>query len=319
MATHYFMVARVLQVVAELDLLTHLAAGPHSAISLATQLGVDVLGLEMLLNTCMALQLVVQTPAGYVATSAGAAALDRRQPGYLGHVLAATGAIYRDWADLDEAIRSGEPVAAPTRMKDPTSHRQLVLANHASSGPIAEAVARLVPLRPNSLILDVGGGAGTFAMALCRQQATARATVIDLPEVTPIAQEVINRVGLQARVRTVALDYHRTPLPINQDIVIVANVLHQESSATAAALLQQLFAALRREGQVLIIDIMQDEQQLPALPVALGSLNQFLHHPQSRYYTIQEVQKLLHAAGLRVQKCHSLPMRDLWLLIASKV
>lgn len=328
MATSYFMIARVLQVAAQLDIFTHLASAPRATTELASELGVDAQGLERLLTACAALKLLERRQDHFQLSAFSAEQFDRNRPEFLGELLAGTSEIYRDWGRLEEAIQSGQPVALTTRDKDAHSHHQLVLATHASHQALAANVAAHVlefwssrPLARTfqiKTILDVGSGAGTFALALCQRVPYLRATLVDLPQVTIIADEVIASAGLSDRVRTLPLDYQSGTLPINQDVVLLCNVLHLESESTAAALLKKVYSSLRQGGIVVVVDIMLNANKDGPLSVALGALNQFIRQNHSRYYAPQEVENLLKDAGLHVQSQRALSFQEMWLLIATK-
>lgn len=328
MASSYFMIARVLQVAAQLDLFTHLASTARTATELANELEVDAQGLERLLTACAALKLLERRQDYFQLSAFSAERLDRNRPGFLGDLLAGSSDIYRDWGRLEEAIQSGQPVALTTRDKDTHSHRHLVLATHASHQALAATVAehvlefwssRAQAIMPQvKTVLDVGSGAGTFALALCQRAPHIRATLVDLPQVTAIAGEIVASGGFSDRVRTLPLDYQSGTLPINQDIVLLCNVLHLESGPTAATLLKKAYSSLRQAGIVVVVDVMLNANKDGPLSVALGALNQFIRQPHSRYYAPQEVENLLNDAGLHVQSRRALPFQEMWLLIATK-
>lgn len=329
MASSYFMIARVLQVAAQLDLFTHLAGDARTATELASELGVDAQGLERLLTACAALRLLERRQDYFQLSAFAAERLDRNRPGFMGEMLAGLSEVYHDWGRLEEAIQSGHSVASTTRDKDAHSHRHLVLATHASHQALAATVAEHVlefwSSRPQArtlqikTVLDVGSGAGTFALALCQRAPQIRATLVDLPQVTAIADEIVASVGFSDRVRILPLDYQSGTLPINQDVVLLCNVLHLESGPTATALLKKVYSSLRQGGIVVIVDAMLNANKDGPLTVALGALNQYIRHPQSRYYAPQEVENLLNDAGLHMQSRRALPFQEMWLLIATKL
>ena len=66
-------------------------------------------------------------------------------------------------------------------------------------------MASLEPLQFEHL-LDLGGGPGTWTIAFLRAVPQARATLYDLPEVSPMARRHIEAAGLGGQVRFVPGD-----------------------------------------------------------------------------------------------------------------
>ncbi|MFN8494872.1 MAG: methyltransferase [Caldilineaceae bacterium] len=318
MAANYFMIARTIQVAAELDIFTPLARQASTAAELAQAIKSNVRGIEMLLVACTALGLLDKQGDRYRTSAAAHAMLVQGEPGYAGHLLAGSVGVYQDWLKLDEAVRTGQPVARPSREKDAESLRQFVIGMHLSSQTVARFVANNLDLRDKKKVVDVGGGAGAFAIALCQQYPQLTATVLDLPEVTAIAQEVIAQAGLAQRIRTRSTDYVRDPIPLGHDVVLFCNVLHQEDAETVQLLLQKAYSALNGRGSVVILDVLLNETKTGPLSVALGALNNLIHNRGGEVHSGEELQSWLRKAGFGAAKLMALPFPDLSLLTAVK-
>ena len=95
-----------------------------------------------------------------------------------------------------------------------------------------------------------------------------------------------------------AADYRRDVLPGGFDAVVYAGALHQETPATAAALVANVRRSLRPGGRAFVIDLMLDDDRTTPAFSALFQLNMMLQRPGSRVFTAGEAVGLLHEAGL---------------------
>jgi demethylspheroidene O-methyltransferase len=116
-----------------------------------------------------------------------------------------------------------------------------------------DVVAALSPGR-HRVWLDVGGGDGTFLAALAEQAPHLDLMLFDLPPVAAIARERLSAAGIGARVRVVAGDFLRDPLPTGADAVSFVRVLHDHDEARVAALLRAARAALPKNGVIVIAE-----------------------------------------------------------------
>ena len=190
-------------------------------------------------------------------------------------VLVATGAMRRDgevyagaapplatevtrdgWGRIAEVIRSDRPLPLE---QGRGYHDHLVAAGGAAARELASHLE-------GESLLDLGGGAGTYTEAFLDAHPTARATLVDAPEVIALARDRLARFG--DRVALVAGDA-RDDHP-RHAIVLLANVLHLHDEATCAAIVA---AARHAGGQVVIKDLRVDEDRrgpLEGLLFALG-------------------------------------------------
>src|SRR5262249_53919283 len=127
------------------------------------------------------------------------------QSGYLGHWVELMSSFSPVWATLPETVRSGKPRAlgAPTE----ASAEVFALAMHELAvGPSREFVDR-VDLGERTRLLDIGGGAGSYAILLAQRYPALQATVFDLPVMVAIATRMIAEAGVAERVTVRAGDY----------------------------------------------------------------------------------------------------------------
>jgi SAM-dependent methyltransferase len=204
----------------------------------------------------------------------GRATLVPGSPVYQGHAIAHAGEVQPVWNDLAEHLRGRagwsqfvEEGETPRR-----SHADFVLAMHemAMAGRAAELAAR-VDLAGCRTLIDVGGGPGTYAMALCERWPDLRATVLDLPETVAIAREVIGGFGTGERVHAAIGDWDSDEFGRDADAALLSNILHGPTSR-AEMKLAKAWRALRPGGRLIIQDFLLNDEKTGPLAPALFNI-----------------------------------------------
>jgi SAM-dependent methyltransferase len=146
-------------------------------------------------------------------------------------------------------------------------------------------------------LADVGGGSGGMALALTDAYPHLRATVIDLPTVTPIAQRFLAEAGATDHIQVVAADVVNAPVPGIYDVAVLRALLQVLSPEDALRALTHIGAALHPGGRIYIVGSILDDGRLSPLGAVgfnLVALNEF---DEGRAYTEGEYRAWLMAAG----------------------
>ena len=180
-------------------------------------------------------------------------------------------AMYERWGETLEPWLRGEvwPVAERT----PEEVRRFGAAMRAMGSQVARRVAAALDLEGAEKMLDVGGGWGHFAKALCSTRAELVATVLDIPEVVARAGVDLAGTEFEERIDFLAGDYLATDYGSGYDLVLFANVLHQETADRAAEMVRLGAAALAPGGRVVVIDFAIDDDRNEHLLGALFAIN----------------------------------------------
>ena len=122
-------------------------------------------------------------------------------------------------------------------------------------------------------MLDVGGGWGHFAKAMCAANQELSAVVLDKAVVVERAEDELAGSGFEDRIEFVPGDYLETDYGSNFDIVLLANILHQETADRAAELIRRAAVALAPGGRVVVVDSAIDDERRQHLLGALFAVN----------------------------------------------
>jgi ubiquinone/menaquinone biosynthesis C-methylase UbiE len=180
-------------------------------------------------------------------------------------------AMFERWGTtLEPWLRGNEwPVAERT----PEETRRFGAAMRAMGGQTARRVAEAMDLEGVNRMLDVGGGWGQFAQAMCRVKPGLRATVLDQPEVVERARAELEGSEFRNSIGFLSGDYFATDYGTGYDLVLIANVLHQETSDRACELVRRGAEALIPGGRLAVVDFAIDDQQHEHLLGALFAIN----------------------------------------------
>ena len=293
-----FQPACVIVAGAELDVFSILHAEPADAASLARRIGGEPRATAILLDGLAALGLLVKTGGRYevpasvaeiLAETGGHCALGMTR--HMGNCL-------RRWGQLARVARTGQPADRTPSVRGPEGDLvSFIRAMHEVSEPVADGLIESLGPLGFCHLLDLGGASGTWAIPLLRRHQRAKATIFDRPEVIPMAQDLMAKVGLADRVRLVAGDFYTDPLPGNADLAWVSAIVHQNSRQQNRDLFAKVFAALVRGGQILIRDIVMDESRTSPAMGALFAVNMLVNTPAGGTFTFEELADDLAAAG----------------------
>src|SRR6185503_8146020 len=117
----------------------------------------------------------------------------------------------------------------------------------------ARALLESYDFSSTKTLADVGCGGAGVALTMTKAHPHIQATAIDLPQVAPIAQKIVDSEGATDRIRILAADVLSGPLPGSYDIVILRALLQVLSSEDARLAVKNVAAAINPGGRIYII------------------------------------------------------------------
>ena len=290
--------ALVLAAAADLDLFSALATGPLSAEAVARQRACDLRAVTTLLDALTALGLL-DKPGGNYSLASGVE--DCLTAGGTQSVLAMAqhqANCLRRWAQLAHVIQSGRPAERlPSVRGEQGDLESFIGAMDNVSAPAADDVIGAIQPLQFKHVLDVGGASGTWTAAFLRVCPTGIATLFDLPEVIPLARQRLAAAGLAERVRLVAGDFMKDPLPAGADLAWVSAIVHQNSRAQNRELFAKVFASLAPGGRIAIRDLVMEPSRTQPVAGALFAINMLVATEGGGTFTFDELRDDLAAAG----------------------
>lgn len=292
----------------ELGLFTHLAHGPADLASLQSRLGLHPRSARDFLDTLVALGFLEREGGLYRNTPATDLFLDKTKPSYVGGILEmANHRLYPFWGRLTEALRTGEQQNEAkhggedffaTLYADPARLRQFLHAMSGLSRGANIAIAQRLPWAGYRSFVDVGTAQGDLAVQVARANPHLTGVGFDLDKVGPIFTDYVAANGLSDRVRFVAGDFFKDPIP-KADVVLMGHILHDWGLDQKRLLIRQAYEALPPGGAFVAYDAIIDDDRRRNAFGLLMSLNMLIETPAGFDYTGADCRGWMKDAGFR--------------------
>jgi SAM-dependent methyltransferase len=298
--------ARAVIAATRLGVFASLAARPATPADLARERGLDVAGTEALLTALASLGYLEAAPDG---THRVADAVYRQLvPGSAESIATFVGD-YEPFAwemlgGLEDALTGASRPGSHDRPPGDPFWEAYIRGLFELSRNEHPENAALVEVDDPRQLLDVAGGHGGFAMAMCGRHPRLRATVLDLPASVAVGRRIVAEQGFADRVEFREGDALREPLGDDLDVVSAFNLLHHLPAETAAAFVARCRESLRPGGCLVVGET---ERTPPGAPASVnGALSGLVYFASSgtRNYTPDEVCEWIHRAGFADAKLH---------------
>ena len=285
-----------------------LREGPKSAATLASELRLDADALARLLDACIGLLLLTRDGERYVITPAARAYLTSDSPLRMtGYINYSNDVAWKLWANLEGAIREGThrwketfgwdgPIFA-SFFKTDAAKREFLMGMHGFGCITSPQVAAAFDLSRFRTLVDLGGATGHFAIAACQHYPQLRAIIFDLPDVAPLAREIVGTSSVQDRITFTPGDFFADPLPAG-DLFVMGRILHDWTEEKCLTLLKRVFDTLPSGGALLVVEKMLHEDKNGPRWAQMQDLN-MLTCTEGRERNLAEYETLLTRAGFQ--------------------
>jgi SAM-dependent methyltransferase len=288
-----FMAAKHLFCVAEVGLFEALGDGPLTLADLAARTGLPERTARIPADAMVALGLLERAGDAYVNGAAAQAFLAGRTPADLRPYLRFWNRIsYVNWLALEDAVRTSQAVA-----RELSSAEQQVFSEGVealTAGPAA-ALAATYEWERHARVADLGGGTGSFLLAIRERHPQLGATLVELPEVAALARRRLAGTPIAV----VEADVLTDPLPAGHDAVLIANVAHLLSPDDNRRLLERVRAVVADGARLLLVDFWTDPRHVDPPFAALMAGGFLLFSDDGDVHSEADVREWLTATGWR--------------------
>lgn len=294
----YYWETKILLTAVRLDVFSILGGKPKTAAEAAARIGAHEPALVLLLNALVAMRLLTKCGEVYGNSSAADSHLVRHSPHYIGHLLLLHDAEWNNWGKLEETIRSGKrTVDRHVFESDPALGANVLAVLHRIGRQSGPELAKRLRLQGREQLLDLGGGAGTNAIAFCQVYPDINATVFDLSATLPVAEKTVKEAGLESRISLRGGDFNLDLLGGPYDVVLMSDILHYQTFETNQALVKKVYDHLAPGGQLVIKDrFLDDAGTAPAWTTAFA-VHILVNTQQGSCYKTAEAMQWMTKAG----------------------
>jgi len=297
--------SQILFAAIDLDIFSLIAQGYNTHEAMLGQLNLDERGLRILLNGLVGIGfLEANRDRTYSLPGDVAKFLVKNTDAYIGGMVHHCKRLYENWSMLTDAVSSGQPVGGAQSLAQlETYFSELVKGLYVSNYPTAQKLSKLLGIGEtarNLEILDVAGGSAVWSIAMLERDNGSRATVIDFPSVTHVAEHYVAQHKLEDRYTYWAGDLEEMEIPDQAfDVAVMANICHTLGPVATQKALQKLAKSLKSGGKLAIVDFVPDNRRSsPGWPLIFG-VNMLITTPEGDVFTGAEYEKWLKAAGFK--------------------
>jgi precorrin-6B methylase 2 len=294
----YYWETKILLTAVKLDLFSTIDAKPRTAGEVAQRMGADARTLELLMNALVATGVLTKDGDRFANTSVAQTHLVKTSPNYIGHLLMLHDAEWSNWGKLEEAVKTGRsPVTQHVFETDPELGASVLSVLHRIGEQSGPALAKRLSLGEARAMLDLGGGAGTNAIAFCTVYPDLHATVFDLPQTLRVTERTVKQAGLEDRITLKPGNFNKDSLGVSYDIVLMSDILHYQDDRMNAAVVKKVHAHVNPGGRLVVKDrFLDDTGTGPAWTTAFA-VHILVNTEKGRCYRTADAMRWMTDAG----------------------
>jgi cyclopropane fatty-acyl-phospholipid synthase-like methyltransferase len=203
------------------------------------------------------------------------------------------------WTHFADAIRTGRGHSSAVL----TAEEQRLYSEgvEAIQAAPAQALPASYDFGRHQQLLDLGGGTGSWLLAVVQQYRHLRATLFDLPGAAALArQRLANKQPLTRHIDVVDGDFFQDPIPGGHDVILIANVIHLFSPSRNKELLRRVRASVGNGARLLLADFWTDPTHTEPTFAALMAGEFLVITGEGDVYSAHEVKNWLDDTGWRI-------------------
>ncbi len=292
-----------------LKIFTLLAERQMTADEIAESTGARIRPLIGLLDVCVALGLLRRQDNRYANSYMSDAYLVEGRPLYLGDIIEVQSIEAGNWERLYDLVLGNDKGEGEGVEREASPELFTKAMNNLGMLGEAAALASAVDLVGCRTLVDVGCGSGLYSITLCRHYPDLKAVLLDREEVLAITDRFIQKSYLQNRIRIRAADILKDPFGTDVDVVLLSDVLYQDSSI-CIRILQSAYDALAPDGLLIIRGYFTDPEGSQPVFGSLFALGRLLFDESRELISIPLLHDWIEQVGFKITASQALTERS---------
>ena len=266
--------------------------------------------LERVLRACASVGVFTEDATGKFGPTPLSEVLTLDSPASVKKLVEAMGGPwYRCWAELLDAVKTGEPQARKVfgmewwdyLFANPKELEDFGEAMKSNSLNSLRGVLENCDFKGVAKVADIGGGFGHLAVALLEKYPTLQAAVMDVPALIPVAQErfPVKDRALANRLEYVGGDMFDSVPPAN--VYIMKHIIHDWEDEKCIQVLENCRRSMQGDGRVICVDsVLPPMGNVAGTPAKLLDIN-MLVFITGRERTEDQWSHLYRTAGFEIR------------------
>jgi hypothetical protein len=302
-------ISAVMYAAAKLGVADHLAAGPRSAVELATAMGQHAPSLHRLLRTLASLGILTERADQRFALTPLGEALKTGAPGSARGTLIALCSpwFWHGWEEILYSLETGKsgfekahgmPVFEylGRHPAEASYFSEAMVGFHGAEPP---AVAEAYDFSGFKTVVDIGGATGNMLAAILSRHAGPRGVLFDRPQVVADAPALLKARGVEERV-TIDPGNFFERVTEGGDAYLLSHVIHDWNEDQCLTILGHCRKVIKPDGRLLIVEMVLPAGDTPHPGKVLDMVMLVIPGGQER--TEAEYASLLGSAGFRLTR-----------------
>lgn len=294
-----FLAAKHLFVAVEVGLFEKLAQGPATLDQLAQRTGIPRRTLRITADAMVALNFVEHQGDRYAnALVASAFLAGAGEPDLRPFLRFWNRLSYPRWTRLEEAIRTDRMIFGESGFSEEEQKLYSEGVEAVTAGT-ARALAENYDFASHRRILDLGGGTGSFLIAVLNRFGDLQCTLFDLLAVAAATRRRLAGTPYKARIEIVAGDFFKDPIPEGHDAIIIANIIHCFPADRALELLRRVRHYVSAGARILLVDFWTNATHTEPVFAALMAGEFLLTPGRGDVYSVEDAKEWFDQTGWR--------------------
>lgn len=291
-------------------LFTYLGDSKHTANSIGTNLGIHPSFIFDWLDGLASMDFLQREGSGkeslYFNTPDTRVYLCKDSPKYLGGFLEmANDREYRFWADLEEGLQTGKPQneikytgkeSFAAIYEDEYNLKAFADAMGSIQVENFTMLAEKYDFSNFNDVTDIGGSGGLLSAMLAQKHPHLNLTSYDLPQLTPIVGQTLQKYGVADRVQIREGNFWTDEFP-PAEVYMMGNVLNSFNLENKKKLIRKAYDALPDGGALIIVEMLLDNERRQNSFGLLMSLNMLIESDGGFSYTFAQFEEWVQEAG----------------------
>ncbi|MGI9546296.1 MAG: methyltransferase [Flavobacteriaceae bacterium] len=305
-----FWASKVLLTAVNIGLFTRLGRGPATAEKLKIKLGLHERNLYDFLDALVALGFLkrrgLKETAVYSNTPETDLYLDKNKSTYIGSILEmCNNRLYGFWGHLEDGLRTGKPqneVQGGNKpffevlYSDEKRLKEYIGAMGGFQMGNFMTFARDFDFSQYGTLCDIGGAGGNLATQVAASHPHMECMTFDLPAVSAIARENIERLDFTPKIKVVEGDFQKDNFP-KADVLTMGLILHGLGTEDKKRLIKKAFDSLPDGGALVVIENIIDDFRNKNAFGLLTSLNMLIETYEGADFTAYDFDQWAREAG----------------------
>ncbi len=287
----------------DLEVYTHIKNGHSTVVEIAKAAEASPRGMEILLNSLVALNFLTKSSDTYQLTPLAEKFLVKDNPAYMGDWVQTADMNQKDLMHLTYAVRTGKYLSNTEQKAGEEYFKKLVPSLFPVVYPSAKAAAEALGIGKTWKdldVLDVGAGSGARSIAFAELDAGTNVTALDFPGILEITRMFVDRFGLNERFSYLPGDLLKIDFGHEKyDLVILGLVCHSYGAETNRKLFSRIHRSLKSGGRLLISEFIPDDERSSAVMPLLFATIMLITSTEGNTYTMKEYREWLQGAGFQ--------------------